>query len=562
MSTKRPALALETLEHHIDRIECSNDRVVLDFATSEALNEVHRHIDGSNDFLLITSHQSCDLEGERNVRLVSNIAADVFAYRIEMFATQISWKDGYRSMKVDFGASTQELSLRKHNELRKRQQTTISATVSPSAAFPVLPSSSPTPTIHEVTENIDLSYHDTTILPPNFPGVDSVTLHAPFVPHGITFGCKNCTAKGNIELSQGTFTLSTNDSDESVFKRGVVNTTENIVHFIEDGIVEFNVLDFAAHIELESNVTLSKTLKTFHIPFPNITLTPWQIPGVASVGPIFSPNLVLGAKLASDLSFTYGFDLTIPNNSSIVLNIGNLTQSNMTGFGDTTITALPFQAAVNDIALTLSAAFTPELLMGISVFDGAGTVGAGAFLDLPKISATVAQVANVNSKCEPEAVPANNDTGLGGALDDFFNSLTHLTSEVELAVGVVAEEEVHAGVLFTQVAVTSYTAFSTDFPLPTACFSFDAAAKTFGSPTTSNSASGTPGASAIPGGTKSAASLGKDNALGGVVGKWGRFETTFAILLRYTSQTPESLHVSCRNNYSGLSSAGDEDPDA
>ena len=211
------------------------------------------------------------------VHRVSNTTVDVSAYRIEMFATQIPWKDGYRSMKVDFGASTQELSLRKHNGLRKRQQTAVTATVSPSAAFPVLPSSSPTPTIHEVTENIDLNYQDTMILPPNFPGVDSLTLHAPFVPHGITFGCKNCTAKGNIELSQGTFTLSTNDSDESIFKRGVVNTTEEVINFIEDGFVEFKVLDFAAHIELESNVTLSKTLKTFNIPFPNITLTPWQV---------------------------------------------------------------------------------------------------------------------------------------------------------------------------------------------------------------------------------------------------------------------------------------------
>ena len=189
------------------------------------------------------------------------------------------------------------------------------------------------------------------------------------------------------------------------------------------------------------------------------------------------------------------------------------------------------QAAVNDIALTLSAAFTPELLMGISVFDGDGTAGAGMFLNLPQISATVAQVANVNSKCEPEAVSSNNNTGLDGALDDFFNSLTHLTSDVELAVGVVAEQGIKADNFFTEAAREAYTVFSTDFPLPTACFSFDAAAKTFGSPTLSNTASDTPGASAIPGGSKSAASLGKDNALGGVVGKWGRFETTFAILV-------------------------------
>ena len=169
--------------------------------------------------------------------------------------------------------------------------------------------------------------------------------------------------------------------------------------------------------------------------------------------------------------------------------------------------------------------------MGISVFDGAGTAGAGVFLNLPQISATVAQVANVNSKCEPAAMSSDNNTGLDGALDGIFNSLTHLTSDVELAVGVVAEQKVEAKNFFDVAGREAYTAFSTDFPLPTACFSFDAAAKTFGSPTSSNTASGTPGASALPGGTKSAASLGKDNALGGVVGKWGRFETTLAILV-------------------------------
>ena len=88
-------------------------------------------------------------------------------------------------MKVDFGPSPEGLSLRRHGNLRKRQNSAstnaASATVSPSADFPVLPSSSPTPTIHEVTENINLNVQDTQILPPQFPGVDAVTLHAPFV---------------------------------------------------------------------------------------------------------------------------------------------------------------------------------------------------------------------------------------------------------------------------------------------------------------------------------------------------------------------------------------------
>ena len=210
------------------------------------------------------------------------------------------------------------------------------------------------------------------------------------------------------------------------------------------------------------------------------------------------------------------------------------TSSNLTLFsGDTTITALPFQAAFNDIALTLSAAFIPKLLMGISVFDGDGTAGAGAFMSLPSVSATVAQVANVNSKCEPEAVSSNNDTSaLDGALDDIFGSLTHLTSEVDLAVGAVGEVNVEAGSFHVGDSV-SHTFWSTGFPLPTACFSFDAAAKTFGSPTSTASATGTPKASAgaVSGDSSSAASLGRENPLSGVLGRWGRFETTLAILV-------------------------------
>ena len=171
--------------------------------------------------------------------------------------------------------------------------------------------------------------------------------------------------------------------------------------------------------------------------------------------------------------------------------------------------------------------------MGISVFDGSGTAGAGAFLNLPTITATVAQVANVNSRCEPEAVPSNNGTGADGALDDFFSSLTHLTSDVELAVGVVAEEKVEVGTFGDIAGRQPYTILSTDFSLPTACLSFDAAAKTFGSPTASSTASstGTAGSNVIPGGSKSVASMGMENPLGSVIGKLGRLETTLAILV-------------------------------
>ena len=77
-------------------------------------------------------------------------------------------------------------------------------------------------------------------------------------------------------LSQGTFTLNS-DNEDLFLKRDIMNTTEAVVDFFDDGYIEFDVLDFAAHIELESAVTRAQQLLTFNIPFPNITLTPFQV---------------------------------------------------------------------------------------------------------------------------------------------------------------------------------------------------------------------------------------------------------------------------------------------
>ena len=138
----------------------------------------------------VTETQECSSSESSRV---STLTVNPIVYRIEIVAVPILWKDSYRSMKVDFGPSTEDLGLRRHEGLRKRREASASASASarastrastsirPSAAFPVLPSSSPTPTIRTATENIDMSYQDTQILPPIFPGVDSLSLNAPLV---------------------------------------------------------------------------------------------------------------------------------------------------------------------------------------------------------------------------------------------------------------------------------------------------------------------------------------------------------------------------------------------
>jgi len=103
-----------------------------------------------------------------------------------------------------------------------------------------------------------------------------------------------------------------------------------------------------------------------------------------------------------------------------------------------------------------------------------------------------------------------------------------------MSVGLIAEAEVHAGV-FALVTDEPFTAYQTGLSLPTACLNYDAQAKTYGpASAVVASATASAGGKVLPGGgkdPKGAATSGKSNPLGGVVGTWGRVQTTAGILV-------------------------------
>ncbi|KAL8949017.1 MAG: hypothetical protein Q9222_004840 [Ikaeria aurantiellina] len=288
-------------------------------------------------------------------------------------------------------------------------------------------------------------------------------------PSGVSFECKNCTLTGTIDILQGSIsrnpmTTSSNSSEDDDFSW-------------DQGSFTFLANNFSAHMEFGATVQPTVDLVTFHAPIPAIGLPGFSIPGFGAVGPIFEPAVVLGTKIGTQLDFTYGFNLTVPDNSSIVLDLADTENSKITGFPDTQITALPFTAQIDNVALTVSASFRPTLLLGVKVLTG--TLGAGVFFNLPTISATVSQVAHVDSKCDPIPI-ADNSTTIDGILQDVFGSLTNIEPNVEFDFGVLAEGQVgQFG------AEDIFTVFNTSLTLPTACLEFDPKAKTLGAVTPS-----------------------------------------------------------------------------
>lgn len=190
---------------------------------------------------------------------------------------------------------------------------------------------------------------------------------------------------------------------------------------------------------------------------------------------MWNPAIKGTIEVSTPVDFTYGFDVVVPDASSIRLAIGNLSNSTSHGFSGSTVTALPLTATDSSISLTLSLAFHSELLLGVDILSGKGSISAGAFLDLPALSVNISEVKSVDKNCNPSQDLAAADT---------FALLTKIVSNVDIALGLQASVQLSIPDSdFKESVGTTATLAGTASPLSTACLSFDAAKKVFASPT-------------------------------------------------------------------------------
>lgn len=165
------------------------------------------------------------------------------------------------------------------------------------------------------------------------------------------------------------------------------------------------------------------------------------------------------------------------------------------------MTALPFQAQLPDVSLTVAGGFIPQLLVGVSFFGGDAIAGAGIFLNAPSITTTFSTVSHVNSKCEN----VTNNAIANDVINDIFHTLTHIDASVDLQLGVTADAQVSLGDYIVKDD-KPYAVLDKSFSLPTGCISFDGSAKTYGPAPTSTSTK-------VPGPKSGASAI--SNPLGG-----------------------------------------------
>ena len=326
-----PTILLEEHEGFIESIACHGSKIELGFNDAGTLSAVWKEMHKYPDLQVITSHVGCNLNGERmpylyvfhitkafkvtNSPSVSNMEKTMSS--IVLSATPASWRQCFHSININFGSHDDNAALKRHDhDLIKRQATpTSKPAAAPAVSYPPAPTLSPTST-KVAAASISTAWLGTTILPPTFPGASFV---GPDLPAGLDVKCKNCSLQGSVSLSAGAINLDTNTTDDGPFEVVI----DDIVNYFETGYVDLALDSFSAHIELESTVKPSASLVTYVAPFPDIGLPGFTIPKIASVGPILRPHITFGVQLATELDFTYGFDLSVPKNSTIHLDINH-----------------------------------------------------------------------------------------------------------------------------------------------------------------------------------------------------------------------------------------------
>lgn len=132
----------------------------------------------------------CELEERVKVPVtdpfsVSNVYVGPTGRTIILVVTRMPWQNALQSLTVDFGKCSSNYEVRRHPDLRKRQSvessTSDASATSTTISFPVPPSSSPTPSVHEAHGDIGKQFLDQSILPPSLAGTDGITLHGPLM---------------------------------------------------------------------------------------------------------------------------------------------------------------------------------------------------------------------------------------------------------------------------------------------------------------------------------------------------------------------------------------------
>ncbi|KAG9190413.1 hypothetical protein G6011_08501 [Alternaria panax] len=357
VSSQTLLLNLEEHEHHLQDVQCGDDTVKLHFVDTSSARDARSACHGANGGLIITSHESCNEEGERSVYRVHNVSFAGDGEALELSVSKTTWQAAFDHVDISFGHTTEDHVYRRHSDfskLRRKRQNKVD-----------IPADTPD-NVNTVAFDLTSELLNTTFGIESFLSVISGAISLPDVPVPIEIGCKRCSTSGQIALTQGAFNIDASQIDliPDIFEGG--DDGKQITSVITGGFVELVATGVGARLELFARPVSSGG---FEIALFQVPIAGFVIPGIGKAGAVFEPKITFDFEVSGTLEVNYGLEVTVPDGSSLRVELTDLASSRLTGFQESTLTPLPVKVNVTDAEILLGLAFVPSIPIGFEFLD-------------------------------------------------------------------------------------------------------------------------------------------------------------------------------------------------
>lgn len=216
---------------------------------------------------------------------------------LELSITEASWPSAFDDFAVSFGHTTVDHLFRRHStfsKTRKRQSFNVA-----------IPGDTPDT---KITATIDLKSEliDTTFAAPSFLSGLEALVPIPALP--IEIGCRNCSTRGQVALTQGAIQIDVGQIDliPDIFQGG--DDGKEITSVITGGFIELSATGVGARLELFARPQQSGA---FEISLFSLPVVGFVIPGIGRAGAVFEGRIVADYEISGGFELNYGIDVAV-----------------------------------------------------------------------------------------------------------------------------------------------------------------------------------------------------------------------------------------------------------
>ncbi|KAJ6600359.1 hypothetical protein DFH09DRAFT_1302843 [Mycena vulgaris] len=370
---KTPILLLENIEFLVETVAChtsseTDDSVVeITFNSEDAYAATLAAWSSLSEFMLVTSHPSCNPSDQRGAWRVSSVSGESFDSVITLQVHTVPLREMGSSFRISHaaaGISSGWGAPRPGNLLGRGEVDdvwSLDKTFDFDARQQLLP--------------VDTNLGNNSLLA---SAADKIP-----VPDGMQIFCIDC-----VSVSKFAVGLEINVTGIKISQAWVNITVQDFQH------------DIKLEISLNDTFSYQKTLDVLMLAIPN---SGFNFPDVGvTMGFFYGAAVRMELDMSGELNFTVGASASIPTGATATFMMSQFNESKAEGWDDAKFDIHPFRLNSGSFNATAGLSLSPFLEATLEIADLVSATGR-LYVNTPHVTATASASTNVNRDCQPLA---------------------------------------------------------------------------------------------------------------------------------------------------------------